>query len=150
MSEISLHIYRYGESRDLPGLSIGVARQAPRGIRKDERAARGYFDVWLPMLGPSRELLAENRKGELSFAQFSRKYQAEMNRPEPRQIITLLAVLASKRRINLGCFCKDPTICHRTLLRDLVSEEAEKMTLSENPTTVSSPPCYLAEFWEEK
>ncbi|HLS27420.1 MAG TPA: DUF488 family protein [Opitutales bacterium] len=148
MSEISLHIYRYGESCDLPGLSIGVARQAPRGVRKEERASRGYFDVWLPLLGPSRELLAENRAGKLSFAEFSKRYRAEMKKPEPRQIITLLAVLASERRINLGCFCKDPATCHRTLLRDLVLAEATKIAASK-PTEVSSSPCYLADFWEE-
>src|SRR5690606_35592720 len=105
---MSVHIYRYGESAKLPGLCIGVTRQPPRGVRKEDRAARGYFDLWLPMLGPSRELLSAFRKKEIPFSVFARRYQAEMKRTEPSQVIALLAAIAQRNRINLGCFCEDP------------------------------------------
>lgn len=150
---MSIHIYRYGESQKLPGLSIGVTRQAPRGVRKEERASRGYFEVWLPMLGPSRELLGSFRKKEISFTTFARRYRTEMKRPEARQVISLLAALAQKQRINLGCFCENPDQCHRSLLRDLVAAELPEKSAAdatgENPG-FASPPCYLPEFFDEE
>ncbi len=148
---MSVHIYRYGESAKLPGLSIGVTRQPPRGVRKEDRAARGYFDLWLPMLGPSRELLSAFRKKEIPFSVFARRYQAEMKRTEPSQVIALLAAIAQRNRINLGCFCEDPNQCHRTLLRDLILNELPSAQPSQPETEPKggTAPCYLNEFWED-
>jgi uncharacterized protein YeaO (DUF488 family) len=150
---MSVHIYRYGECRELPGLSIGVTRQAPRGVRREERAARGFFDTWLPMLGPTPELLAEFRNGQISFPAFRKRYRTEMKRPEPRQVISLLASVAKSRRINLGCYCEDPARCHRSLLRELIEAElhpAEGECESDHSTPgYASPACYAAEFADE-
>ncbi len=34
------------------GTRLGTVRRPPRGVRKEEFAARDFFDVWLPELGP--------------------------------------------------------------------------------------------------
>jgi uncharacterized protein YeaO (DUF488 family) len=154
---MNVHTYRYSEAKNLPGLSIGVTRQAPRGVRKEERVSRGFFDVWLPMLGPSRELLAAFRAKEMTFSAFTRRYRAEMKRPEARQAIALLAAVSKSQRINLGCFCCDPERCHRSILRDLIMAEVPKAESEgddnppddDEPIECSSAPCYAAQFSED-
>ncbi len=149
---MSLHTYRYGESRNLSGLSIGVARHPPRGIRKEDRAARGYFDLWLPILAPSPELIRAFRKSEISWKTFAARYKTEMKRPEPRQVIALLAAITKSRRINLGCFCADAETCHRSLLAQLIAAAAQNPPdSSTSPCDSASPhytssPCYLTDF----
>jgi hypothetical protein len=50
--------YRIGSPRRKgEGLRIGVTRLLPRGVRKSEYAKRDFFDVRLPLVAPSRELL---------------------------------------------------------------------------------------------
>jgi len=159
---MSVHIYRYGEGGGRrPGLSIGVTRHGPRGVRREVWAREGYFDVWLPLLAPSRELLGALKQGAITFARFSARYRAEMRRPEPRQVIRMLAAVARRQRINLGCFCADPARCHRTLLRELIENETtdpeprerresgEDASCGREPgeeTVCASPPCFLLEI----
>ena len=38
-------------------------RRPPRGVPKSEFAKRDYYDVWLPNLSPSAELVAEGLAG---------------------------------------------------------------------------------------
>lgn len=144
---LSLQIYRYGEPGPRDGLSIGVTHYLPRGVRKEDYVSRGYFDVWLPLLSPSRELLAAIHQNKLTFPQFAGKYRAEMRRPETRQAIRLLAAMAHCQPIHLGCFCTDPARCHRSLLRDLVIAAADE--LPPRPTSSGgyfSPACSMPEI----
>jgi uncharacterized protein YeaO (DUF488 family) len=84
---MSVHHYRYGEPPARPGLRIGVTRHLPRGVPKAEYATRGYFDVWLPLLAPSRELVSAYRDDRVTRAQFARRYRAELANPAARQAI---------------------------------------------------------------
>src|SRR3954467_15641960 len=54
------------------GLRLLVARFRGRGLP----ASR--YDVWLPALGPSEELLRNFQKGEISWNAFSREYRTEL------------------------------------------------------------------------
>src|SRR5690606_11391027 len=103
---MAVYTYRYGEAGKLPGLSIGVTRHLPRGVKKTEYSSRGYFNVWLPNLAPSAELVDGYLHGSLSFARFEARYRKELKRPEARHTIDLLAAVAQNQRINLGCFCE--------------------------------------------
>ena len=142
-----IHTYRYGESGARPGLSIGVTRHPPRGIPRTEYASRGYFQVWLPLLGPSAPLLAAIRRGSLSFETFARRYRTEMNRPEPRQVIRLLAFLARRKRLNLGCYCADASRCHRTLLAALIEAEVRNdAPVEPEAPSFASPACSMPEI----
>lgn len=100
------------------GLRIGVTRHPPRGVRKERWQADGYFDVWFPVLGPSKELL---RRRPFGFAAYQREI---MGRAESRQAVLLLAALAQRTPISIGCYCEDATRCHRTYLRRLIEEAA--------------------------
>jgi len=102
------------------GLRIGTVRLLPRGVRKSDYAERDYFDVWLPQLAPSRKLLAEYKDGDLSLAAFFRRYRTEMKSTEPRQLIQLLAEIAKRTPIAVGCYCEDESQCHRSVLGKLI------------------------------
>ena len=122
---LKLTTYRFGEPRaDGEGLRIGVTRYPPRGIKKTDYAARNQFDVWLPLLSPSRELvhwyLHEGGKTE----DFFRRYRKEMSARDPRQTIALLAKLALSTPIAIGCSCEDAERCHRTALAKLIRDQS--------------------------
>lgn len=154
----SLQTYRYGEGAAVDAFRIGVARHLPRGVRKTDYATRGYFDLWLPILAPSPELVARYRGDDIDFKAFARDYKREMSKAEPRSVIELLARLAGHQAIALGCFCKDAERCHRSLLAPLLAKlihdlEPENDRSSEHKrVSLRSPPCYLGdstEFREE-
>jgi uncharacterized protein YeaO (DUF488 family) len=84
-----------------------------------------FFDVWLPELAPSDALFAWARSEPLTtsrFARFSRRYRAEMRKPAAQRLIALLAALATRQNISVGCYCADESRCHRSLLRELLQE----------------------------
>ena len=43
--------------RQNEGLRIGTVRRPPRGVPKVDFAKRDFYDVWLPDLSPSHELV---------------------------------------------------------------------------------------------
>jgi uncharacterized protein YeaO (DUF488 family) len=123
---LRLSTYRYGTSRRRgEGLRIGTTRYLPRGIPKRDYARLGYFDVWLPLLAPSSELLGWYREGERSADAFYRRYRKEMQATDARQTIALLAQLARRTPLAIGCYCDDESRCHRTALADLIRNAAE-------------------------
>ena len=106
------------------GLRMGTVRRPPRGVPKSEFAKRDFYDVWLPNLSPSPELMKEGKSAQddRSWALFRKKYRAEMNRPEAIRVLELLAALSHQTQMSVGCYCEDETRCHRSILRELLKE----------------------------
>jgi uncharacterized protein YeaO (DUF488 family) len=106
------------------GLRIGTVRRPPRGVPKAELASRNFYDVWLPNLAPSEELLKLGRAAadEKSWKNFTRKYRAEMGSPEKKRLLDLLAALSRQTDFSVGCYCSDESRCHRSILRQLLAE----------------------------
>ncbi|MEJ2220259.1 MAG: DUF488 family protein [Desulfobacterales bacterium] len=106
------------------GLRVGTVRRPPRGVPKSEFARRDFYDVWLPNLSPSPELMKEGKSAQddRSWALFRKKYRAEMNRPEAIRVLELLAALSHQTQMSVGCYCEDETRCHRSILRELLKE----------------------------
>ena len=68
---MAIMIVRLGSLRTAnEGLRIGTVRRPPRGVPKTEFAKRNYYDVWLPNLAPSQELVgeAQSARTERSWA----------------------------------------------------------------------------------
>lgn len=122
---MAVRIVRLGTER-IPGegVRIGTVRRPPRGVPKGEFASRNFYDVWLPNLAPSEELLKEahSSKSETQWRTFVRKYLAEMKRPENSRIIDLLAIFSRGSNFSVGCYCADEARCHRSVLRTLLLE----------------------------
>ena len=85
---------------------------------------RNFYDVWLPDLAPTEELLKLGRAvdDEKSWRTFARKYRAEMKRTERRRLLDLLAAMSRQTNFSVGCYCADENRCHRSLLRELLAE----------------------------
>ena len=111
------------------GLRIGTVRRPPRGVRKSEFASRNYYDVWLPNLAPSEELLKAGRsaKDETDWRSFVKRYRSEMSRPENSRVLDLLATLSHQTNFSVGCYCNDEQHCHRSVLRQLLAERGASL-----------------------
>jgi len=132
---LMLSSYRIGDPRGSnEGIRIGAVRYLPRGVRKEEYAARDFFDVWLPTVAPSRELLkwiGPAPWSESKWKQFTLRYRSEMTKStDSRQTIALLILIAARTPIAVGCYCADEARCHRSILRRLIEEAADPAATS--------------------
>ena len=122
---MTVRIVRLGSDR-VPGegLRIGTVRRPPRGVPKAEFASRNWYDVWLPELAPSAELvkLGQAAEKESEWDAFRRKYRAEMAETGRSRVLDLLAALSHGADFSVGCYCDDETRCHRSVLRALLAE----------------------------
>lgn len=140
--------YRYATPRVAgEGLRIGVTRHPPRGIRREDWQKKGYYDLWLPLLAPSADLLKSYLEEQVTWAVFARRYHTEMKQPACRQMIATLAAFSYTTPFSLGCFCEDETRCHRSLLLPLVLESRKAFHKPRQAAaSFASPPCYLEEL----
>jgi uncharacterized protein YeaO (DUF488 family) len=123
---MSIRIVQLGTPRRKDeGLRIGCVRRVPRGVAKSEYALRNFYDVWFPNLAPSENLF-KTAKGsaasDLDWKKFVRSYRAEMQKPENKRCLELLAALSHQTNFSVGCYCMDETRCHRSILRELLLE----------------------------
>ena len=123
---MGIRVVRLGTPRAAgEGLRIGTVRRPPRGVPKSDYARLDYYDTWLPNLAPSAELMAWIKAEEITPArwkEFSKRYHAEMARPEAEHLIATLAALSKQTSFSVGCYCEDESRCHRSLLRGLLAQ----------------------------
>ena len=122
---MSIRIVRLGTDRfSGEGLRIGTVRHPPRGVPKSEYASQNWYDVWLPNVAPTSELLKKGRaaESEKDWAAFVRKYRVEMKDPEKSRILDLLAALSHNTNFSVGCYCENEARCHRSILRELLAQ----------------------------
>ena len=107
------------------GPRLGTVRRPPRGIKKADYGRLDYFDLWLPDLAPSAELV------KYAYAEpwtprrwsiYARRYRSEMRAPAAQRLINVLAALSSQADFAVGCYCEDEARCHRSLLREMLTE----------------------------
>ena len=123
---MSVRVVRLGSPREPDeGLRLGTVRRPPRGVPRDQYATRDQFDLWLPELAPSAELLSWAQSQPLTdkrWRVFARRYLSQMRQPSTRRLIALLAALSLRQNFSVGCYCNDETRCHRTLLKELLRD----------------------------
>jgi uncharacterized protein YeaO (DUF488 family) len=127
---MAVRIVRLGSDRLLgEGLRIGTVRRPPRGVRKTDYASRNFFDVWLPALAPSAPTVkaALGATTEREWRSFVTTYRREMQTPENRALLDLLAALSHRTDFSVGCYCAEEARCHRSVLRALLLEHGAKL-----------------------
>jgi uncharacterized protein YeaO (DUF488 family) len=127
---MAIRVVRLGSPRSAgEGLRVGTVRRPPRGVPRDEYASRDLYDVWLPELAPSEDLLKRGRAAhdERSWRAFERAYRAEMKEPENRHLLDLLVALSRQTSLAVGCYCADERRCHRSILRELLAERGARI-----------------------
>jgi uncharacterized protein YeaO (DUF488 family) len=127
---MSIRVVRLGSPR-VPGegLRMGTVRRPPRGVRKEDYAKRDYYDVWVPELAPSGDLVSwalSEPYTDKRWARYEKAYRGQMRKPPASRLISLLAALSHQTDFSIGCYCEDPLRCHRSILRDLLSEAGAK------------------------
>ncbi len=122
---LMLTTYRCGEGGSLQeALRIGAVRFLPRGIKKEDYQRKGYFDVWLPLLAPSPELIKEFRKDPArKWNEFASSYEREiLSNSSARAVLCLIKEMARRTPVAIGCYCRDESLCHRSVLKRLIED----------------------------
>lgn len=127
---MSIRVVQLGSPRDPEeGLRIGTVRRPPRGIARERLAADDWYDVWLPQLAPSAELVkqAQGATSDRDWDLFARKYTREMAEPDNARLLALLVALSQTTNFSVGCYCRDEAHCHRSVLRELLVEKGARV-----------------------
>ena len=117
---MAIRIVRLGTPRQTgEGPRLGTVRRPPRGVRKTEYAKLDYYDVWLPMLSPSFDLVRQalSSADDASWRTFDRRFTAELKQPDQAHLLDTLATLSHVANFSIGCYCEDEQRCHRSILR---------------------------------
>ncbi len=127
---MAVRIVRLGSPRARnEGVRVGTVRRPPRGVPKSEYSSRDFYDVWLPNLAPSPELmkLGKAADSDRAWKGFVKKYRAEMAAPDASRVLDLLAALSHDARFSVGCYCETESRCHRSVLRELLAERGAEI-----------------------
>jgi uncharacterized protein YeaO (DUF488 family) len=128
---MSLRVVRLGSPRASgEGLRVGTVRRPPRGVKKQDYASRDYYDVWLPELAPSGDLVSWELSEpftEKRWNRYEKAYRAQMRRPAAARLIALLAAMSHQTNLSIGCYCQNPSQCHRSILADLLADAGAKL-----------------------
>jgi uncharacterized protein YeaO (DUF488 family) len=115
--------------RKRDGLRVLAARFRGRGMPSSR------YDIWMPSLAPSEQLLRRVQAGRITWARFLREYRRELFMDGPvdarsRSIknhgqkftLRLLRRLARRGPVTVMCHCaEDERHCHRYELRKLIT-----------------------------
>ncbi len=110
------------------GLRVLATRFRGRGLPNSR------FDVWMPNLGPSEDLLRSVLDGDVSWAEFRRRYSRELfesgsidernatiKNHGQKFTLRLLQELAARGPVTLLCHCdEDEQHCHRHVLKAIL------------------------------
>ena len=122
---MAIRIVRLGARRQRgEGVRLGTVRRPPRGVRKGDYATGNWFDVWLPNLAPSADLVRSAAAIDdlKHWRRFAARYRAEMARPDASRLLDALAALSHDADFSVGCYCENEQRCHRSVLREILRE----------------------------
>lgn len=130
---MALRIVQLGKPRHKDeGLRLGTVRRPPRGVPKSDFAKRDYYDVWLPQLSPSPDLVKQALAAQADddakgWTAFTRHFRTEMSEGDAARLLDMLAALSHQTNFSLGCYCEDERHCHRSVLRELLKERGARI-----------------------
>jgi uncharacterized protein YeaO (DUF488 family) len=128
--KLKLSKFQYASRRRRgEGLRIGTTRRPPRGVPKNKWIKEGYFDIWMPVLAPSANLLKRWKDRPFETAKqrdkFFAQYEKELlGKAESRQAVEFVAQVASRISVSIGCFCGEESWCHRSRLFKIIQKHA--------------------------
>jgi uncharacterized protein YeaO (DUF488 family) len=105
------------------GQRILITRYRPRGVSKADET----WDIWMPHLGPSKELHAAvyGKVGDgIGWDVYLARYRIEM-KSQVEEIRNLAARVKAGETITLLCSnqCDRESRCHRSVLKKLIEAE---------------------------
>ena len=110
----------YDEPTSSDGTRVLVDRLWPRGLSKE----RAHVDVWLKEIAPSTELRKWFNHDPEKFAEFRRRYEAELKSETGQEALAKLRDLAKQGPITLVFAAHDTEHSNAAVLRDLLTLQA--------------------------
>jgi uncharacterized protein YeaO (DUF488 family) len=110
-------------------------------VKKEDFARLDYFDVWLPELSPTADLVSwimSEPVTDKRWASFTKRYRAEMAAPSARHVLDLLAAMSKRTNLAVGCYCEDESRCHRSVLRELLVEAGADVEIQRGQSPLNS------------
>lgn len=118
----------YSRVAENDGLRILATRFRGRGISSN------LYDVWMPSLGPSEQLLRAVQGGKITWAAFTRDFKKELfldgsvdarnktiKNHGQKSTLRLIKAMAREGNVTLMCHCDEDTKqCHRHILHQLI------------------------------
>jgi len=130
---MAIRVVRLGQPRaEGEGLRLGTVRRPPRGVRKEDYARLDYYDLWLPDLAPTAELVKfalEEPFTPKRWDTFVKRYRREMQEPAAQRLLALLAAMSHQTAFSVGCYCENAEACHRSILGKLLAEQGAEIDL---------------------
>jgi uncharacterized protein YeaO (DUF488 family) len=108
----------YDEPTGEDGTRVLVDRVWPRGLSKD----KARVDEWYKQVAPSTELRKWYGHDPGRFAEFTRRYRAELEDPERAEALARLRGLARDRKVTLVTATKAIEISQAAVLVDLIRD----------------------------
>jgi uncharacterized protein YeaO (DUF488 family) len=119
--EVKIALKRvYEEPSPGDGVRILVERLWPRGLSRE----RAHVDIWLKEVAPSGALRSWFSHDPEKFAEFRRRYEAELATEKGQAALTKLRDLASRGPITLVFAARDAQHSNAVVLRDLLLRDA--------------------------
>jgi uncharacterized protein YeaO (DUF488 family) len=106
----------YEEPEQSDGTRVLVDRLWPRGLSK----ARAALDEWCNNVAPSDELRKWYGHEPDRFAEFSRRYQQELQDPQRTEALAHLRGLAADRPLTLLTATRQPELSEAAVLATLL------------------------------
>jgi len=106
----------YDEPTPHDGTRVLVDRLWPRGMTKD----KARLDEWCKQIAPSTELRTWYAHDPQRFAEFGRRYRAELAQPERAAALGHLRTLAATGALTLLTATKQAEISEAAVLADLL------------------------------
>jgi uncharacterized protein YeaO (DUF488 family) len=120
---LTVHLKRaYDEAAPDDGARVLVDRLWPRGVSKE----RAHIDLWLKEVAPSNELRAWFGHDPAKFAEFRRRYEAELASGEAHEALNRLRELVRKGPVTLVFAARDEEHSNAHVLADLLAQSKER------------------------
>ncbi|MFF8837290.1 DUF488 domain-containing protein [Streptomyces sp. NPDC015130] len=104
------------------GVRVLVDRLWPRGLAKTD----ARIDEWPKALTPSTELRRWYHGPEGEYAEFCRRYEAELAAPDAAAALDRLGETAARETVTLLTAAKDPSASHTSVLERELARRAGK------------------------
>lgn len=107
------------------GLRVLICRIRPRGVAK----ANETWHRWAQALAPSRPLLKDFQQKRVTWAEYAKRFLAEMEGEDAQTALDeLAAVVRDGRPVTLLCAsaCTDREHCHRKLVSELLNKRIDR------------------------
>jgi len=118
----------YSPVAENDGLRILATRFRGRGMSST------LYDVWMPALGPSEQLLKAVQSEKIAWSAFTRDFKKELFLDGPidsrnktiknhgqKSTLRLIKAMAREGNVTLMCHCdEDAKQCHRHILREVI------------------------------